>query len=166
MDLEQVYGGSVFVYPNYMRAIQGHKDVDARWLDARELTEAVTGEVYHLTDLKNIPSIKRNGVTPGGPDSKREMVHLSAGHPVRGHKAQPGRPIPNNYAYWGGNDVKDDRPNPVIITLDVKMLRERNVVLLQTESYVVLSKRVLPPECIIRIEDMDGKRSLQQKARA
>ena len=29
--------------------------------------------------------------------------------------------------------------------------------LLQTESYAVLSKHVLPPECIIRIEDMDGK---------
>ena len=85
------------------------------------------------------------------------MVHLSAGHLVHGHKAKPGRPIPNNYAYWGGNVVKDDRPDPVIITLDVKMLRERKVLLLQTESYAVLSKHVLPPECIIRIEDMDGK---------
>ena len=157
MDLEQVYGGFVFVYPNYMRAIQARKDVDPRWLNARELTEEVTGEVYHLTDLKRVPGIKRNGVTPGGPNSKREMVHLSAGHPVRGRKAKPGRPIPNNYAYWGGNAVKDDRPNPVIITLDVKMLRERKVLLLQTESYAVLSKHVLPPECIIRIENMDGK---------
>ena len=66
VDLEQVYGGSVFVYPNYMRAVQGHQNIDPRWLNARELTEEVTGEVYHLTDLKRILGIKRNGVTPGG----------------------------------------------------------------------------------------------------
>ena len=101
------------------------KNVDARWLDTQELTESVTGEVYHITDLKNVSGIKRHGVRPGGPTSKREMVHLSAGHPVHGHKEEPGKPIPNNYAYWGGNVYKDDRPDLVIITLDVKMLREK-----------------------------------------
>ena len=70
--------------PNYTRAVQGHQHIDPRWLITEELTEAVAGEVYHITDLKKIPNIKRDGVTPGGPTSKREMVHLSAGHPVHG----------------------------------------------------------------------------------
>ena len=126
VDLQQIYDG-YGVYPDYIRAIQGHQNVDARWLDTQELTEFVTGEVYHITDLKNVSGIKRHGVRPGGPTSKREMVHLSAGHPVHGHKEEPGKPIPNNYAYWGGNVYKDDRPDPVIITLDVKMLREREM---------------------------------------
>ena len=103
-----------------IKAVQGHQNIDPRWLITRELTEEVTGEVYHLADLKKIPGIKRNGVTPVGANSKREMVHLSAGHPVRGHQAKPGRPIPNNYADWGGNAAKDDRPKPDIITLDVR----------------------------------------------
>ena len=67
VDLEQVYNGSVFVYPDYIRAIQGHRNVDARWLDTRELTEAITGEDYHSRDLKNIPGIKRHGIRPGRP---------------------------------------------------------------------------------------------------
>ena len=66
MDLQQVYDGYVTVYPDYIRAIQGHQNVDARWLDTQELTESVTGEVYHLTDLKNIPGANRHGIRPGG----------------------------------------------------------------------------------------------------
>ena len=90
--------------------------------------------------------------------SKREMVHLSVSHIVHGRRAKPNMPLPNNYAYWGGNAVREDRPNPVIITFDVKMLRERKVLPLQCDSYAVLSKHVLPPECIIRIEHTAGKR--------
>ena len=66
VDLEQVYNGSVFVYPDYIRAIQGHRNVDARWLDTRELTEAITGEVYRVTDLKNIPASKDRESGLGG----------------------------------------------------------------------------------------------------
>ena len=55
MDLAQVQGGSVFVYPNYTRAVQGHQNIDPRWLNTEELTEDVTGEVYHITDLKKDP---------------------------------------------------------------------------------------------------------------
>ena len=33
VDLEQVYGGSVFVYPNYTRAVQGHQNIGPRWLN-------------------------------------------------------------------------------------------------------------------------------------
>ena len=66
VDLQQIYDG-YGVYPDYIRAIQGHQNVDARWLDTQELTEFVTGEVYHIADLKNISGIKRHGVRPGGP---------------------------------------------------------------------------------------------------
>ena len=92
VDLQQIYDG-YGVYPDYIRAIQGHQNVDARWLDTQELTESVTGEVYHLTDLKNIPGIKRHGVRPGSPTSKREMVHLSAGHPVHGPRENRAGPF-------------------------------------------------------------------------
>ena len=40
------------MYPNYIRAVQGHQHIDPRWLITEELTEDVTGEVYHITDLK------------------------------------------------------------------------------------------------------------------
>ena len=83
VGLQQIYDG-YGVYPDYTRAIQGRQNVDARWRDTQELAGSVTGKVYHLTDLKNIPGIKRHGVRPGGPTYKREMVHLSAGHPVHG----------------------------------------------------------------------------------
>ena len=43
------------------------------------------------------------------------------------------------------------------------MLRERNVLLLQGKSYAVLSKHVLPPECIIRIENMGGQEVYNRK---
>ena len=52
MDQALVQGGSVFVYPNYIRAVQGHQNIDPRWLNTEELTEDVAGEVYHITDLK------------------------------------------------------------------------------------------------------------------
>ena len=55
MDLAQVQGGSVFVYPNYIRAIQGHQNIDHCWLNIEELTEDAAGEVYHITDLTKDP---------------------------------------------------------------------------------------------------------------
>ena len=100
--------------------------------------------------------IKRDGLTPGGPLAQRAAVDLSAGHPTKGKKAPPGRNNPNDYTYWGGDAVKWDRPDPVIFVFDVKMLRQREDPLLQGKSYAVLTKHPLPPECIIRIEDMDG----------
>ena len=43
------------------------------------------------------------------------------------------------------------------------MLRQRKALLLRGKSYAVLSKHVLPRECIIRIEDMGGNELFRRK---
>ena len=45
------------------------------------------------------------------------------------------------------------------------MFRQRKVLLVRGKSYAALTKRVLPPECIICIEDMDGNELCNRQQR-
>ena len=107
-----------------MRAIQGLKAICLRRFSHKELTELVTGEVYHAADFSQVPIIQMDGLKPGGPAGVRAAVHLSAGHLTKGRKVGPGQAIPNNNAYYA-SDARNKHHHHVIILYDVKMLREK-----------------------------------------
>ena len=159
------------ITPVYIRAVQGHPGktkLDLHKMSTWEVTETHTYILFHAGWRHNMDSILRNGLLAGGATEKpgrRQHCYFSLRDP--------------RVAAWG--DPSDtystterkaadiatgittlaypihDQAIDAMYQIDLKRARELGLHFYQTPSCAVLCDANIPPECIIKITDMQDQ---------
>ena len=156
------------ITPVYIRAIQGHSGktkVDINKMSAWEVTEKHTWILFHAGWRHNMDSILRNGLLAGGATEKpgrrqhcyfslRDPRDAASGDPSskRRHDATDIVSGITTLAY----PIHDSRLD-AFYQIDLKRARELGLHFYQTPSCAVLCDENVPPECVLKITDMQGQ---------